>query len=253
MGDRALLQPRLLKIRRVWTTNTYIFFLSGGFFALIYYLPIYFQSVQGTDPLTSGIHSLPIIIGSLLSVLSGFVVAGTGHWVPFMAIGAVLDTIGCGLCYTLDIGTGASHWIGYQAIAGIGMGVGMQIPFMACQAVVSMVDISSVSAITLFFQIIGGSFAVSAAQAAFANTLVKRLPITAPNVEPRAVLAAGATNIRATFPPEQIQGILEAYVSGLEVVFALSTGLVGMSVLFAVMPRWEKLRPVPKDEAMEAA
>lgn len=253
MGDRALLQPRILKIRRVWTTNAYIFFVSGGFFSLIYYLPIYFQSVQGVNPLTSGVHNLPIIIGCLLCVLSGFLVAGTGHWVPFMAVGAAIGTIGCGLCYTLDIGTTAGHWIGYQALAGIGIGLGMQIPIMACQAVVGMMDISSVSAITLFFQIIGGSFAVSAAQAAFGNTLVKKLPITAPNVEPGAVLAAGATQLRTIFPPEQIQGILEAYVSGLRVVFALSTGLVGISFLFALMPRWEKLRPVPKEEAMEAA
>ena len=248
MGDRALLQPRLLKIRRVWTTNAYVFFISGGFFSLIYYLPIYFQSVQGVDPLTSGIHNLPIIIGCLLCVLSGFLVAGSGYWVPFMSVGAAIGTVGCGLCYTLNIGTEAGHWIGYQALAGIGIGLGMQIPIMACQAVVTPMDISSVSAITLFFQIIGGSFAVSAAQAAFANTLAKRLIVTAPEVSPGAVLAAGAPTLRTLFPPEQIPGILEAYVGGIQVVFALSTGLVGMSFLFSLMPRWEKLRPAPKEE-----
>ncbi|CAD6585426.1 MAG: hypothetical protein ASARMPREDX12_001997 [Alectoria sarmentosa] len=253
IGDRALLQPRILKIRRVWTTNAYVFFVSGGFFSLIYYLPIYFQSIQGVDPLTSGVHNLPIIIGCLLCVASGFLVVSFGHWVPLMAVGAAMGTIGCGLCYTLDINSRSSHWIGYQALAGIGIGLGIQIPMMACQAAVGIMDISSVSAITLFFQIIGGSFATSAAQAAFGNTLVKQLPITAPNVNPDAVLAAGATRLRTSFPPEQIQGILEAYMSGIKVVFALSTGFVGMSFLFSLMPRWEKLKPSPKKDAGGAA
>ena len=243
MDERALLMPRIFKMRRVWTTNAYVFFISGGFFALIYYLPIYFQSVQAVDPLTSGIHNLPIIIGCLVCILSGFIVSGTGRWAPYMAVGAAVGTIGCGLCYTLDIGTKSSHWIGYQALAGIGIGLGMQIPIMACQAIVDAMDISTVSAITLFFQIIGGSFAVSAAQAAFANTLVRKLPSTAPGVSPGSVLLVGATELRKSFPPDQIHGILEAYVGGLKVVFAFSTGLVGLSFLFALMPHWEKLRP----------
>ena len=253
MDERALLMPRIFKMRRIWTANAYVFFISGGFFALIYFLPIYFQSVQGVNPLTSGIHNLPVIIGCLLCVLSGFIVAGTGYWAPYMAVGAAVGTIGCGLCYTLDIGSKSSHWIGYQALAGIGIGLGMQIPIMACQAVVGVMDISTVSAITLFFQIIGGSFAVSAAQAAFANTLIRKLPVTAPGVQPAMVLAVGATELRKTFPSEQIQGILEAYVAGLKVVFALSTGLVGVSFAFSLMPRWEKLRPVPKKDVMAAA
>ena len=252
MGDRALLQPRLLRIRRIWTTNAYVFFVSGGFFALIYYLPIYFQSIQGADPLTSGVHNLPIIIGCLLCVVSGFLVVGSGHWAPFMAAGAAIGTVGCGLCYTFDIGTTSGHWIGFQALAGIGIGLGMQIPMMASQAVVGMMDISSVSAVVLFFQIIGGSFAVSAAQAAFANTLVKQLPITAPEVDPTMVLATGATMLRATFPPEQIDGILRAYMAGIKVVFALATGLVGLSFLTSLVMKWEKLRPEPPKGASGA-
>ena len=244
MGDRALLQPRLLKMRRIWTTNAYVFFISGGFFALIYYLPIYFQVIQGVDPLTSGIRNLPIMIGCLLCVLSGFLVVGSGHFVPFMVIGSAMGTVGCGLCYTLDINTSSSHWIGYQAITGIGIGLGMQIPMMACQGAVGIKDLSSVSAIVLFFQIIGGSFAVSAAQAAFASTMTKKLRTTAPDVDCGDVLATGTTMLSHSFPPEQIPKILEAYMDGIKVVFALSIAFVGMSFLFSVMPRWEKLKPV---------
>lgn len=48
MNERALLMPRLLKKRRVWTTCVFTFLASGSYFALIYFLPIYFQAVKGT-------------------------------------------------------------------------------------------------------------------------------------------------------------------------------------------------------------
>ena len=253
MGDRALLQPRLLKMRRVWTTNAFVFFISGAFFSLIYYLPIYFQAIQGVSPLASGVRNLPIIIGCLVCVLSGFLVVGLGHFVPFMVIGSAIGTVGCGLCYTLDINSGSSHWIGYQAITGIGIGLGQQIPIMACQGAVGMMDLSSVSAIVLFFQIIGGSFANSAAQAAFASTMTKKLRITAPEVNPGQVLAAGATMLRKSFPADQIDGILEAYMDGIKVVFALSTALAGVSFLFSIIPRWEKLKPAIMEKKEDGA
>ena len=35
---------------------------GGGFFILLYYLPIYFQAVQGTSARQSGIRNLALII-----------------------------------------------------------------------------------------------------------------------------------------------------------------------------------------------
>jgi predicted MFS family arabinose efflux permease len=49
MGERALLQPRLLKQRNIWANSLYVFFLAGAMFILIYYLPIYFQSIQSAS------------------------------------------------------------------------------------------------------------------------------------------------------------------------------------------------------------
>lgn len=159
MGDRAILQPRLMKMRRIWANCAHVFFISGGFFILIYYLPIYFQSVQGQSPIGSGVRNLPINIGCFLSIVAGFVVAIYGRlWAPLMAIGAAIATVGAGLMYTFNLDTGPGRYVGYQLVAGMGMGITLQIPLMANQAAVQPTDISPVSAITLFFQIIGGSF-----------------------------------------------------------------------------------------------
>ncbi|KAK8856647.1 Major Facilitator Superfamily protein [Apiospora arundinis] len=244
MGDRALLEPRLMRIRRIWSNCAHVFFISGGFFVLIYYLPIYFQSVQGVDPLQSGVRNLPVIIGCFFSILAGFLVAANGRlWGPLMAVGALVATVGGGLLYTFNISTPTREWIGYQALTGIGTGITMQIPMMANQAAVSPMDISAVSAITLFFQIIGGSLCVSGAQAAFASVMVKSAAQYVPGIDTEQLISVGATQLRSVYPPEQIDGIVHAYMDGLKTVFAFGIALLGLSFVFTLVPKWDELRP----------
>lgn len=82
-------------------------------------------------------------------MLSGGLITVYGIYVPFLVGGSVLATIGTGLIYTLNIGSSSSKWIGYQALAGIGLGFAFQVPMIANQAFVKMSEISSVTAVTL--------------------------------------------------------------------------------------------------------
>jgi MFS transporter, DHA2 family, glioxin efflux transporter len=254
MGERALLQGRLLKQRTIAMTCTYVFFFAGGFFALLYYLPIYFQSIKNVNASQSGIRNLPLVIAaSLMTIVSGGLITVYGHFTPLMLLSSVLATIGCGLVYTLNIDSSPGAWIGYQALAGIGVGLGLQIPIIANQASVGMSDLSAVSAVTLFFQTIGGSFFVSAGQTAFANKLVALLPKDAPGVDPHLVVATGATELRKVFTAEQLPGILEAYMDGLKVTFALSIALAGITVFITLFSPWKKLSQEQTKAAMGGA
>ncbi|KAL8735015.1 MAG: hypothetical protein Q9166_001140 [cf. Caloplaca sp. 2 TL-2023] len=241
-GDRALVQKRLLKIRIIWVACLYVIFVAGGFFMLLYYLPIYFQSVSGVSPSDSGIRNIPLVIGvAIFTVLSGGLISTYGHYVPIMIVSSVLSTIGAGLLYTLDIGSPSSHWIGYQALTGIGLGLGFQIPIIVAQATVDPEDISSASALVLFFQTIGGSFFVAAGQAAFENRLIGSLPEKAPGVDPTEVIMTGATALRETFSVTQLPGIVASYLSGIHLAFALAIGLLGFSLIAAVFAPWRKI------------
>jgi hypothetical protein len=66
-----------------------------------------------------------------------------------MIVGAAVSTIGTGLIYTLEIGSPSSKWIGYQILAGIGIGTCFQLPIMAGQALAMPEDVSAVTAILL--------------------------------------------------------------------------------------------------------
>ena len=56
--------------------------------------------------------------------------------------------IGGGLLYTLGIASGPGKWIGYQVLAGIGLGTGHQVPVIVAQALSTKEDVSlAVSAV----------------------------------------------------------------------------------------------------------
>ena len=93
---------------------------------------------------------------------------------------------------------------------------------------------------------LGGSFSLSAAQAAFANRIVSTLATSAPGVNPQALIYTGATDIRKAFPADQLPGILIAYMAGIKVVFAIGTGMVGGSFLMSLMNSRKKLHGTGK-------
>ncbi|EXA31261.1 hypothetical protein FOVG_17438 [Fusarium oxysporum f. sp. pisi HDV247] len=162
-GERAMLQPRLITDRNVWVPATYAFFYSGGYFAQIFYLPIYFQSIGNTSPTESGVRNLPLIMAvTVATILSGGFITATGIAFPLLVSGAAMATVGCGLIYSLDIGTGAGKWIGYQILAGVGFGISFQVPIIIGQAKSATSGLPSVTAIILFFQTVGGAFSVAA-------------------------------------------------------------------------------------------
>jgi MFS family permease len=146
-GERSMLPPRLLRERTLWQPSAFIFFYSSAYLVLLYYLPIYFQSVDNRSAINSGVLNLPLVLAMVIgSIISGGVVSKTGYAAPFMNAGAILATIATGLMYTFDIGTGLGKWIGYQALYGIAVGLGFQMAINTAQANATIEDMSSATA-----------------------------------------------------------------------------------------------------------
>lgn len=149
-GERAMLPPRLLKDRYVFQGMLYSFSIAGSYFLVLYFLPIYFQVIDNVSPIQSGIRNLPLIIAiTIATVTSGMGITITGRPMPFMVVAGVLSSIGVGLLYTLKIGSSSSEWIGYQVLAGFGLGLGFQVPVSAVQATLPQIDIPSGSAMVI--------------------------------------------------------------------------------------------------------
>ncbi|KAK3685144.1 major facilitator superfamily domain-containing protein [Podospora appendiculata] len=241
-GERSMIVPRLIRHRTVWVGSLYAFFIAGSYFIVIYYLPIYFQSIDNSSPTESGVRQLPLILTATVgTIVSGAVISINGHASPIAVGSAAVATIAAGLLYTLDIGTDTDKWVGYQILAGLAWGAGFQVPIIIAQATAAPEDLSSVTAIVLFFQTVGGAFFVSAAQSAFVNKMLSTVVISAPGINPLKVLATGATQIRNVFTPEDIPGVLIAYMAGIKVAFALSIGGIGFAFLVSLLSSFKKL------------
>lgn len=105
------------------------------------------------------------------------------------------------------------------------------------------------------FQNIGGTAFITASQAAFVNTLVKTLPKNAPQLDPLAVVQTGATDLRKKFAARDVVGIIESYMAGIQVGFAIAIAATGVALLLALCQRWQRINqqapPTDQDAQLE--
>jgi len=147
LGDYAMMLPRLYKQRSLAATAPYQFFFMGSYLVLLYYLPIYFQSIQGASPIKSGVNNLPLVLAAAVFALAGgAVVMKTGRAQQVMFIGSMLSTVAIGLIYTLDIGTPTAKWAGYQFFTGAAMAFAIMHGLSIAQANVGPEDLAPVTA-----------------------------------------------------------------------------------------------------------
>lgn len=147
---RAMLSIRLLRKRTNFVGATFMFFFAGSYYLVLYYLPIYSQSIDDVSPTASGVRNLPVIIALTAGTLvTSFFTTATGIAAPVMVAGSMLTVIANGLLYSLDIGSSSGEWIGYQIIGGIGWGISIQVPMIMVQAHAQAQDVAEVTAIIL--------------------------------------------------------------------------------------------------------
>lgn len=71
--------------------------------------------------------------------------------------------------------------------------------------------------------------------------MISKLASTAPDINPATVLATGASQIRSAFTAAQVPLVVDAYMAGLRVVFAISIGTFGMAFLLGCFAGMKKL------------
>lgn len=164
-GERAMVVPRIVsssscprkrahltniiqfKKREVWVSCIFQFFFAGTYFVVLFYLPIYFQSVFDVSPIGSGVRNLPfIILLTIAVILQGPVLVKVGYFTPSLAIGAGLTAIGCGLLYLLEVDTSVGKWVGYQLFTGFAIGMTFQTTLTVVQSTSTPEDMSSSTA-----------------------------------------------------------------------------------------------------------
>ncbi|KAF2763054.1 MFS general substrate transporter [Pseudovirgaria hyperparasitica] len=241
-GERAMLTPRLMRQRHVWVNGLWGFFFAGAYFVTLYYLPIYFQSIDNASPIGSGVRNIPLIVlFGIATYGSGVIITKTGVAAPYLPVSSVIVTIAAGLFFTMDIGTSTGKWVGYQILGGFGYGLALQVPVIISQAFSAPADIAPTTAIIIWCRSMGGTILLSAAQCGFVNQLVAKLASTAPNLDATLVTATGATDLHRVFTGADLDGVLRAYAWGIKVAFAITIACCGICVPVSMLTRWNNV------------
>ncbi|KAF3893026.1 MFS gliotoxin efflux transporter GliA [Trichophyton interdigitale] len=254
LGDTAMICRSLISRKAVLMNSSVIFFLAPSFFILLYYLPLYFQVVQGLSATASGVRTVPLVLGcGILSALSGVYMSKIGYGMPPMLLGSAMTTIACGIFSTINQHSNTGFSIGIQVLAGIGVGIACQVPIIVNQASVEQSELSSVTAITLFFQMTGGSIFLQLAQSlltnAIATYLMSHKDSSGGHVDPMAILHVGVSEVLLKFDPDTSAVVLEAYMSGLRSSFLLATTLAGVATIFALFTTFGSIKKASKIQA----
>jgi EmrB/QacA subfamily drug resistance transporter len=243
LGEGATVPPRIAKQRSIAAGSFFGLCLGGSFFILVYYLPTYFQAIQGVSAIESGIRSLPLILSQVVALIfAGAMTTQFGYYTPFYYVAVVFTSIGAGLLTTLKPDSTTAQWIGYQIIFGIGSGAGFQQGSIAAQAVLKLTDVPIGVSVIFFLQLLGGALFISVAQNIFTNKLISNLVAVLPDLNPAIIVNTGATELAKVVPPQAIGVVLIAYNDALDHAYQIVVILSCLSIFGAVFMEWKSVK-----------
>ncbi len=268
--DDATVPPRIISQRSVAACAWYAFCNGAAFLVVVYYVPLWHQVIGDVSAVESGIRLLSMMVGVVIMVIiSGALVTLIGYCMlpsaniasldcllisdldtPFMIMSSILAPIGEGLLSTWTVKTTFSQWFGYQALTGIGIGMGLQQPMIAVQTALPLEDIPVGTSIVVFTQTLGAAIFISVAQAVFQNRLIGDLQSVIPDgsFDPTNLLRVGATDIYSDVPPELLPTVLVAFNDALTHVFIISISMSALTMVGSLTMEWKSVK-TKKDSA----
>lgn len=100
-----------------------------------YQVPLYYQAVKNQTATQSGISILPFMLATCIAIfISGGGTTATGRYYYWILAGPPFAAAGFGLLSTIDAHTSSSRLIGYQILAGFGIGLAFQCILLSVQA-----------------------------------------------------------------------------------------------------------------------
>jgi EmrB/QacA subfamily drug resistance transporter len=267
-AKEPILPLGLFRIRAFTASVVAIFLAAMGFFAVVVFLPRWYQVVAGASATESGYQILPLLGGLIVSaVASGQIVARTGRYKALILGALVVVAVGLLLLANLRADTPRPLiWL-WMAVAGLGIGPTFAVFTLVVQNAVPIRSLGSATSGVTLFQQVGGTVGLAIAGTIFGQVFVDEVPsrLTANGVPPQFADAfaqggTGALNeiggvgdlgaaILAQVPEQfraQVEPLVPGIVSGIHEAFSLATAatfvigiasaLIAALVVLVVMP-----------------
>ncbi|KAK4446636.1 MFS general substrate transporter [Podospora aff. communis PSN243] len=153
------------------------FLIGIVFYALVYILPIYFQTAREMSILVSAALIVPIVMPqAIASALSGQYISRMGRYGEVIWTGYILWVIGTGLHIAFSRTFPLAAIIVILVVEGFGVGLVFQPTLVAAQAHSPKPDRAVVISARNFIRSLGGAGGLAIASAIFSNTIVNKMP-----------------------------------------------------------------------------
>jgi EmrB/QacA subfamily drug resistance transporter len=234
------------------------FFSSMSFLSVVAFLPLFMQLGQGVQATTSGLSTLPLMLGLIgAATISGRLVTRTGRYKPFMLAGMSVLLIATFLMSQMTFHTTRLDLGWRMAILGVGLGPLQSLYGVAIQNAVPMNRIGVVTSANQFFRQIGSTVGVAIFGTLLTTNLNTKLAQWAlsmglpsfsmsklRSLSVDAQMHSGVMNI-----PEAVRIMISESVTH---VFLLSLIVVvialGATLMIPELPMRERPKVPPKDE-----
>jgi MFS transporter, DHA2 family, multidrug resistance protein len=213
--------------------------VNFALFGLIFAMPQFFQAVQGTDALGSGLRLLPVIGGMLVGTrLADRLVAKIGAS-AVIAVGFALLAGGLGAGATTGVHTSFGVTAIWFTLLGVGLGLAMPTAMSAAVGTLSAERSGSGSALIQALRQVGGTIGVAVLGTLLSSGYHARLdtgdaPAAAAGTVRESVSAGVATAERLGLQP-LLDSVRGAFVHGLDVMLVASAGLAALGIVLAVL------------------
>ncbi|EME50120.1 hypothetical protein DOTSEDRAFT_59249 [Dothistroma septosporum NZE10] len=260
-GEEATLPWKVVSQRTVACAALYGLFAGSAFALIVYYLPLWFQTILANTPQQSGIHQLPTILSLVLfSLAAGGLVVKFGRYVPFFYLGTLSLSVGSGLLSTLKPSASIGEWIGFQIIFAAGVGLSLEQTNIAVQTVLAEKDIPAGTSLMVFARSLGGALAVGIGQTVFEQRLRGLLrsgvPELGTEVVNQLVSGSGATdlvrNVQMAVGGNQgiVKTVIGLYNTALTNSFYVAVAFSALTILPCLGIEWRSVKKENKNEEL---
>ncbi len=225
--------PMRLFASPVFTVCCVLAFIVGfAMLGALTFMPTFMQFVDGVSATESGLRTLPMVAGLLITSMgSGILVGRTGRYKIFPVAGTAIMALGFLLLSRMDAATPTWQQSLFLFVLGTGIGLCMQVLVLTVQNTSSFADLGVATSGVTFFRTIGSSFGAAIFGSLFTNFLADRIgpALLASGAPPRA---AESPQVLHQLSPAMAAPIVNAYAESLGTVFlcAVPVALVGFVV-----------------------
>ncbi|MGD1169715.1 MFS transporter [Mycobacterium seoulense] len=240
----GILPPRLFRSPVFSVCSALSLLVGFAMLGALTFVPMYLRYVNGVSPTTSGLRTLPMVVGLLTtSLAAGILVGRTGRYKIFPLAGTALMAVGFLLMARMDESTPWLVQFFYLVILGAGIGFSMQVLILIVQNTARFEDLGLATSGVTFFRLVGGAFGAAIFGALFANFLSRRMgsALAASGVPAEAVHSPAALH---RLPQNVAASVVRAYAGSLGQVFLCAAFIALAGFVLALFLREAPLNAI---------